>query len=82
VHTQTAGTYHVRLEDGARVFVVNAAIRGESDLAMRSSEPRFGGTETNEAGLVHKDVTAPLLVVALLLLAFEWQYRLRGVRLG
>ena len=82
VHTQTAGTYRVRLEDGAQVFVVNAAIRGESDLAMRSSEPSPGGTETNEAGLVHKDVTTPVLVVALLLLAFEWRYRLRGVRLG
>jgi hypothetical protein len=82
VNTQTAGTYRVRLEDGARVFVVNAAIRGESDLAMGSSQPSPGNTEANEAGLVHRDVTTPFVAVALVLLAFEWRYRLRGVRLG
>jgi hypothetical protein len=75
--TSTAGIYRVRLDSGDRMFAVNPAVRGESDLSA-VSPPGRAADAALAVGVEHKDVTAIFILAALSLLALEWRCRLTG----
>ena len=76
--TDTAGIYRVALDSGDRTVAVNPAVRGESDLTAASGP---AGVDTRSRGgdpAVSRDVTTIVVLIALLLLAAEWRYRVAG----
>lgn len=69
--TNTAGVYRFQ----SREVVVNPSSSAESDLRVRANETATNEAVRHASEAAPNDLTAPLLVAALLLLAFEWHYR-------
>jgi len=76
--TNAAGIYRVASGAGETEFVVNPAVEGESNVDDSLLPSAFGITAHATGAVEHRNLTATLLFVALLLLAAEWRHQLRA----
>jgi hypothetical protein len=76
--TAAAGIYRVRSGDREQIVAINPATASESDLGVSADVLPKLSSLPEPAARRDNDALAPIVIIALLLLAAEWHYRWSG----